>query len=366
MGSSNKLALTFLLLVLARAPILLAAEPPNKEFRVGLILSMTGHAAEYGEAMNSAILLARREHSDKFSRIRFFLEDSRNEARTAVSAFQKLENADKVHLVYVWGVAPCAAIHPIAEARKVPTVLQCYDRESSAGKRYIVRFMNDAESYMTKLAEELRRRGKKHTGVVLGETPYLEEMYDGFKHALIAPQEHVLLGRYHANESDFRMSVSRARTADFDSIAVFLAVGQVAQFLRQAREQRILAPFYGTVSFENRREIEASLGGMEGAMFVGNAVKPDFAERFRKHFGAESQLSFAAMAYEFTVLVGELFGEADPLTKEEIITRFVDVPPRDGRAVKRYRFVESPEQGKYFDFPLTLKRVKGLRFEEME
>ena len=188
------------------------------EFRVGLILPLTGPATEYGLSMKNSIELARLDNPQNFEKISYLLEDSKNDAKTAVSAFQKLVLRDKIQLLYIWGVAPCAAVLPLADIHKVPTIAQCYDERASAGRKYVIRFMNKTEDYMRVLTAALKAEGKERIGVILSETPFIEEMFEGFQRALQNGQKIDLVGRFHLSETDMRVAVSKLKNSKNDSL----------------------------------------------------------------------------------------------------------------------------------------------------
>lgn len=331
------------------------------EFRVGLILPLTGPATEYGLSMKNSIELARLDNPKNFEKISYLLEDSKNDAKTAVSAFQKLVLRDKIQLLYIWGVAPCAAVLPLADIHKVPTIAQCYDERASAGRKYVIRFMNKTEDYMRVLTAALKAEGKERIGVILSETPFIEEMFEGFQRALQNGQKIDLVGRFHLSETDMRVAVSKLKNSKNDSLAVLLALGQVAAFFRQAREQNLNLPAYGTISFESGTEIRSAEGALEGAKFAGNVIRESYRDRYRERFSTESQLSFGALAYEFSRLVGELFSTEREWTANQILDGFRLRDDRLGVAVPWMRFVGGGEsnEGEHFEFPLEMRKVSG-------
>jgi len=54
----------------------------NASLVVGVSLALSGPVAEYGEALRNGIELAREEHSDLLSDIRFLYEDDRYDGRS--------------------------------------------------------------------------------------------------------------------------------------------------------------------------------------------------------------------------------------------------------------------------------------------
>ena len=72
-------------------------------FTVGMILTLSGGAAEYGAATRSGVEMARRDKPELFSGMRWVYEDSRYDSNAAVSAFRRLTAGGGVDLVYVFG-----------------------------------------------------------------------------------------------------------------------------------------------------------------------------------------------------------------------------------------------------------------------
>ncbi len=83
-------------------------------------------------------------------------------------------------------------------------------------------------------------------------------------------------------------------------------------------------------------------------------------------YGNESAIAFAGPAYEFAYLVGRLFNRQAPVLPEQVISRFASVGTGEGSASGPYRFIDSPLVGKYFQFPLVVKRIEGKRFAVVE
>ena len=77
------------------------ADPPD--FKVGINLPLSGDVAEYGIAAKNGIEMAREEHPRDFEKITFVYEDNKYDGKTAVAAFHKQKDSDKVALSLVWG-----------------------------------------------------------------------------------------------------------------------------------------------------------------------------------------------------------------------------------------------------------------------
>lgn len=328
------------------------------KMKVGVITALTGRTADYGISIKNSISLAKMDFPNKLNNIEFIFEDAGYDTKASVNAFKKLTEIDHVDLIYVWGAMFCKAIAPIAETGNVPTIAQCVDPSIGKDRKFIIRFMNYSDEYMEKLLETLRAHGQKKFAVITAENAYLEEMLNAFKRSLESDETVTLIDQFKSDNLDFRSSLLKVQRGNFDSIGVFLAAGQISTFYTQMKEQRISKSTFGTNFFESFSEIKASHGAMNGSIYTHNTVTPFFKKHYEDNFNDASQLGFGALAYEFAVLVGDLFNiSSKKLEPVEIINSFTQVKGRIGTAAGPYTYIDSPVVGKYFHFPIELKEV---------
>jgi branched-chain amino acid transport system substrate-binding protein len=357
------LSLTSIVVIgIAGAQELLAQE----KFKVGAVLPLTGGAADYGIAIKNCIELARKDNPELFTNIEFIYEDAAYDPKTAVSAYRSLTDGQQVDLTVTWGVSFCKALAPIAEARKSPMVGLCLDPAIGSGRRYVLRFMNTTDEVMRVQAQYLFERGVRRIGLLLAEHPYLEELREALQRNLIAGQTIVLIDQLPNKEMDLRTNILKLMKGEkqFDSLGVFLFAGQIASFYKQAWDMGFDTQTFGTNFFESLSEVHASNGSMNGVVFASVDTKDDFLRRYKEIFHNESQLAFAAPAYELAMTLGELFNDRQgSLSGEDIVKKFASVGQRQGVAAGPYRYVNDVEAGQYFQFPIVVKKIAGDKFE---
>jgi ABC-type branched-subunit amino acid transport system substrate-binding protein len=350
-----------------RCPCVCCAK--KNPFKVGLVLPLTGVAADYGVAIKNNIDLAIKDRPELFTNIHFQYEDAAFDPRTAVTSLNKLINSDHVNLTVTWGVAFCKALAPIAESKKKPLVGICLDPGIATNKRYVLRFKNTTDEIMRAQADYLLNRGVKNIGLLVAEHPYLEEVTLALERNLLPGQTVTIIDRIPNTEMDLRTHIVKLKqnSKKFDSIGVFLFAGQIATFYRQAHDLKFTTPTFGTDFFESLSEIEASKGTMEGATFTSIDIKEPFLKRYKETFHNESQLAFGAPAYEFAITVGELFNDkGGELTAEEIIKNFSTVTFREGVASGPYKYVNDAKAGQYFQFPVVVKEIQKNGFKILD
>jgi len=345
--------------------------PPNiasadAPFNIGVVVPLTGPTADYGIAIQNSINLAVKDRPELFADIKFNYEDAQGNPSNAVSAFNKLLAANQMKISLTWGVAFCKALAPIAEGRKVPLVGLCLDPTAASNRRYVLRFKNTTDEIMATQAKYLLKNGVKKIGLIQSEHPYFEELTEALQRNLLEGQTLTIIDQVPTTQLDLRPSILKIKNklSDYDSVGVFLWIGQVANFYRQLKELSINLPTFGSDLFESISEIKAANGLMDGIPFSGIEIRPEFIKRYKAIYHSESQLAFGAPAYEFAITVGELFGKNSAnLSAEEIVNKFSLVSPRPGVAAGPYKYINDSKVGQYFQFPIVIKKIKGDAFE---
>ncbi|MBN8551090.1 MAG: ABC transporter substrate-binding protein, partial [Deltaproteobacteria bacterium] len=338
-----------------------------EDFVVGGVLPLTGPTADYGQAMVNSITLAREEHPELFSRLKFVFEDAQYSNSLAVTAFQKLRTQDRAEMIYTWGVGFCQALAPLAEQDKLPTVGQCIDPDSSRGKTFFIRFMNPVGDYLSLQTQYLAFRNAKNIGVVLADSSYLELMVKSLESSLLPGQHLEIIQRYSVNNMDLRDSLAKIRNRKFDAVGVFLSAGQISSFYKLRSQQKIEVPTFGTNFFESLSEVQSANELMDGAVYVNNIVDPGFSARYEKRFGMATQLAFGAPAYEFALQLARLTqGEAPgQIGGISILQKLKNLGRIDVSSAGPYKFETSSDAGGFFAFPLSVKMVCGNSFIEL-
>lgn len=333
----------------------------NAEVKIGVSAPMSGDLAEYGTAVRQGIELAIAEEPSAFSKINFIFEDNMYEAAKAVSAFRKLQTLDRVDLIYNWGEATLHAIAPIAEQTKMPLLAMSLDPQPAIGKKYIIRSINYAEQYTIKLLQYLRFNNLKKIALVKTEDVFFNAMLDGLKKNLRKEESLDVIANFNPAELDFKASIALLRTKKFDVLGVYLQSGQVSVFYRQLTTLGLKTESFGTDVFESKTEIQKAQGQMEGAFYPNGLVPENFAKLYLQKYKNDNQIAYAYNAFVFAKLSGLLLKDIDrQLTPEETIRLYSNPPDNLG-----FRFQENNSGGKFYEFPLVIKKIVGDSFVEI-
>jgi ABC-type branched-subunit amino acid transport system substrate-binding protein len=342
----------------ALLPLENAAAEDIRPLRVGFILPLSGPLAEFGWSIRNGVTLALQKDAELRRMFHPIYEDSRYDSKTAVSNFQKLRSVDRVQAVYVFGGPMSDTLAPVAERNSMPMFSTEYDVRYTRGKKYVFRFANNAKDYAEALLTELRARKLRRFGIIKVENQYHNTLSEALIESLSEGQEAKILFNFQPGDNDFRAVIAKLRAETFDALGVYLTPGMQHSFFSQLKPTGLRYPLLGTDSFESREENRGVEETVEGALFANSAVSQEFENEYQIRFNSRSQIVHAALAYEFTVLVGDLFKTGRrPETADEFIAPFALSSGRLG-VCGEYFYRNSSETGQYFSFPIAVRQIK--------
>lgn len=345
-----------LLLALSLFQVSNLSADTEKKFRIGVILPLSGALSEYGVATRNGIELAKIENPTFFTDLDFIYEDSQWDAKTALSALDKLRSVDKVSLVFNWGNPTTEAVAPIAERYQLPLLAMSSDPKVTANRNFVIRSLNSGREFGHTLGSYLSKQGYKRIGIVIVANTYVEALFQGLKEILESTAKVEVLERYNLSDQDFRAAVTKIRANKYDAIGIFLISGQVSNFYRQLSSQGVKIPSFGADFFESKSEIQAAQGGMTGAVFSNLDVTDQFRKNYVSRFTNDSQIAFAGNGYDMALILGKLFN-AQVLTANEIMSKLKGAGSYDGVA-GTFRLSEQSSDP-HFKYHIRVKRIEG-------
>lgn len=327
--------------------------------KIGFIIPMTGSLASFGAAIRNGVEMLREDDPESMKVFTPIYEDSQYDSKVAVGAFKKLSGV-KVDAVYLFGGPMSDTLSPIADAQKIPTFSTEYDIRYTKGRTFIIRFANDAGDYEKTLLRELKKRGFHEFQIIKTENQYHNTLVHAFLSSLGSNDKAKVVFNFQPSDNDFRSAISKLNISSTDVLGIYLLPGMQNAFFRQAKELKVPhVTFFGTDSFESREENRGIEDIIEGSLYANNSVSAEFAKKYRQRSGDEVQLSQAALAYEFSRLVTDLFRDGTkPNSSIEFLNKFALTKPRSS-VCGEYLFKQSPETGKHFSFPVAVREVRN-------
>jgi ABC-type branched-subunit amino acid transport system substrate-binding protein len=343
-----------------------AADPSTRSvFKVGAIVPLSGPLADYGETVRNGFELAKQDNPEFFKTVDFVYEDSKYDGKTSLSAFNALFARGDIDLYYIWGVTPNETLLPILSARDLPVISETSLKAAPVGKPLVVRAAPTGDMTARVLSEEIRRREYRSVGVLMVDIPYYRDITDALERYLAAFGARIkVIDTVPVDMNDFKTTISKVRSKNYDAIGVFLLNDQVVTYYHQSRALKDLTPTFGASIHDSQALLSRAGPGAEGVVFVGYDVVPHFRERWLELYKDDSRVGCGANAYDTAVMIGEQFHQqgSAKLSGAEVIGRFSSIRNRKGVSGD-FSFAETPEAGKHFDLPLSARIFRNGRIE---
>ena len=352
----------FFLLLISFSSKAFAANPDSTKLKFGFVLPLTGIWSEFGRAQQNALDLARSDHPELFSNIEFIYEDGAYDGSVTISAFNKLKTTDKVKAVFVFGVEPALILSPLAESAKVPLIARATVASASVGRQYVIRSINYSEQYSKRLLDFFRSQNIRNIGLIQAEISFYNLLTDGLRRNLLPLESLTTVDSFAPADLGLQSSVAKLRFKKFDAIGLYLTPPQIIKACREIKNLHLSnLTLFGATSFQSSSLVAQCDGVLEGAFYTHNTVSEVFRTHYLEKFKNDSQLPWAANAYDVAVLLGEILNsESETIASDEIMSKLKFAGKRLG-AGGEYSFQDSKEGGKYFEYPLAVFRIEGQK-----
>ncbi len=321
---------------------------------VGVILPLSGGLAEFGTAMRNGIALAERDSPN--SQCTFKFEDSMYDSKTAISAFRKLTEIEKVKVVYSFGGPMAAALAPLTNGREVLLVTSETEPSFSIGYDNVIRFNVPSEELAKVQAAGIVSGGFRKVGMIIIENEY----FNGIDRALrkVLPSDVTVeeIARLQPGANELRSVVTRLRNKKFDVVGIALFGDLIPVFYREMQLQSLNFPTFSLQGLENELVLKTSGPKIIGATFASTSTEDSFQKRYQREFGNRDQIAWAGFAFDFAnIVLHELCSSLQNSTSE---IRLKLKAVRGAGVSGNYHFIETKSGDKYFSFPVMLKEVR--------
>ncbi len=283
------------------------------EIKIGAILPLTGDGAKYGEEAKNGIELALEEMND--SKIKVIYEDDQMTSSSAINAFNKLVESDKVPVI----IGPLAssttlAVVPLGAKRQVvifsPSA-SSPDLTNHSGDYFFRNYPSDIYegSEMAKYAYNVLNL--RSIAILSVNLDYGQGLTKVFKKEFESLGGKVLtIENYDQGATDFRTQLSKIKSLNPDGLYLPGYYAEIGLVLRQAKEMGIKTQFLSSVGFDNPKALEIAGDAAEGVVFARPYYDTEsqdpqvksFVERFTKKYGIAPGI-FAAHSYDALKIV---------------------------------------------------------------
>jgi branched-chain amino acid transport system substrate-binding protein len=264
----------------------------NKSVKVGVILPLTGAAADYGQATKKGIILAvaKTLKNDNIN-LEVIYEDSQADPKLAVSAMKKLVNIDKVKYVIGFTSGETLAICSIADTNKV-ILLGTATSPDITTKCGDYTFRNSpSDTYQGKvLADKVFAMGYKNVAIF-----YINNDYGvGLKDKFIKDFEGTITNveSHKPNDTDFRTQLMKIKANNPEAVVLISHLAEGSIILKQQVELGLAKPVFSSESLKDSAVFKLSKLSLERLYisFISQYEGPEFKEykdSYTKAYGSE-------------------------------------------------------------------------------
>ncbi|MCC6954263.1 MAG: ABC transporter substrate-binding protein [Deltaproteobacteria bacterium] len=114
----------------------------------------------------------------------------------------------------------------------------------------------------------------------------------------------VSVSEHPREDADFRSTITQLKAHNPDAIYLLLWSPQLSIFAKQLRESQLAIPMFGTQNMEDRDEVAAAKGALDGTWFVGldDTAAEQYFAKYRARFGSEPTAG-GPNAYDATLMI---------------------------------------------------------------
>ena len=310
MNNLHKILVLFVLVLLTGCSIQTrdTTAPANAKetIKIGVVLPLTGPSSDGGNYVKNGLLLAQDElnkDQDLAYRYELLFQDSMYDPKTAVSAFRKLVDIDKVkYAIGAQGSSETLAITPIAEENKVILITpgSQSDKISQAGD-YIFRTQVNTAQESPFLAEHIfKALGNEPLGLLLLNTDYGESMIQNFNpkfESLGGKIANAGVERFEPKDIDYRTQLTKLKGKGVKHILIGGTRQNGGHIIKQAKELGMDVRFFATSPIEGKELLEIAQEAAEGLEYAypydpegSRKEEKEFREKYQATYGSENEM----------------------------------------------------------------------------
>lgn len=346
------------------------AKKEPQDIKIGVLTSLTGESARYGQSAFNGIQIAVEEINNKGgikgSQIKLIIEDDGSETARAVSAFTKLASVDKVPVI-IGPISSSAAMACSPVANKFKVVLFSPSAATPAftsPNDYTFRNRVSSEFEISELAKVAHEKLRlKRVAILyvnndygLGNKRYFEKSFQELGGTISIAET------FDEGATDLRTQLSKIKRLNPEGIFV---VGQGTEggfALRQARELGIRAQFLSTITIQRTDVLEIAGKSADGVIFALPTYDPKVSDRtaeyerkYKQRYSQDSDL-FSGNGYDAVYVIKTVIetGGYSADSIRDALFKIKDFPGVTGNTT----FDRNGDVMK----PVSVKKIQGGKF----
>jgi branched-chain amino acid transport system substrate-binding protein len=291
----------------------------ENEIKIGAIGPLSGSASTYGVSVKEGAELLEKEVNDaggiNGKKIKFVFEDDQADPNSAMQAFNKLVDDEKVSAILGPVTSGSSlAVAPNATSRQIPMITPTGTEPTitKVGGDYMFRgcFVDSFQGDV--LAKYSTEKLNSKTAAVLynAGSDYSKGIADTFKTKFEATGGTVgEFLTYNDKDTDFKAQLTKIKSLKPDIIVLPDYYNVVGLIAKQARGMGIQSQFLGGDGWESEELTKIGQDAVNGALYINHYYSGDessavksFVDSYKKEYNKEPD-SFAALGYDSAKLL---------------------------------------------------------------
>ncbi|WP_160689837.1 ABC transporter substrate-binding protein [Clostridium sp. C2-6-12] len=282
--------------------------------KIGAIGPLSGAASTYGISVKEGAQLLEKEVNAaggvNGKKIQFIFEDDQADPNSAMQAFNKLVDSEKVTAILGPVTSGATlAVAPNAKAKQIPMITPTATEPTitKQGGDFMFRgcFVDSFQGeVLAKYATE--KLGKKTAAVLYNSgSDYSKGIADSFKSKFEAAGGKIgEFLTYNDKDTDFKAQLTKIKSLNPDIIILPDYYNVVGLIAKQARDMGITSQFLGGDGWESEELTKIGKDAVNGALYINHYYSGDtdsavktFVDSYKKEYNKEPD-AFAALSYD--------------------------------------------------------------------
>ena len=307
-------------------------ESSKRTVRIGAILPLSGNLQYIGEEEKNGMNMALEDlNSDPESKYQFEIvyEDSKGQAKEAVSIFQKLVSVDEIEYI-ISSTSPVSnVLLPLAEKNDILLFAITIEPKVTESHKNVFRIWpNSGQEWEILLKhfedQQVNTVGLYYSNVefgLMGRNFFTKRLTEIGKKLVYS--EPVNIG-----EKDVRSIVVKHKDEQVDRILLLTYPGDTIPLVRQIREMDIKTPFVGYLTFTYDFLRKAVVKEADGTIFTAPeymlASRSDFERRYEENFGNQPNWN-VSYSYDAVNIIGGIINRTENAKIEEFADKIHEI-----------------------------------------
>ena len=288
--------------------------------KIGAILPLTGPGAIFAQYIKEGIDLAVEQINKTFELpIIVLYEDSKNQPKEGISAFNKLVTTEKPSVVVVALSSIAKALAPLAEPKKTVQIYIAVAIPNITDGKYTFRIYPEANGMAGVMARYNATHLKAKTSAVI----YINDDFGKVSLEAYKKEFEVYGGKivfeesYELQQTDFRSAITKLKNINPAPDVIYLNGYGLSYgiIIKQLKELGVKSQLTADMTLGLPNTLEQVGNAAEGAYFVDGKMSPEFINLFKQKYGKEPT-SYAGYAYDIINILAKISKEEKKLTSE--------------------------------------------------